>query len=377
MMIDFLALYSKYQDELYELADELRDIYFKMAKQRFKPAFGDTEGEMLYLAIRELKPEIVFEISPAAGWSTNYILGALTRNQKGVVHSFELLRKTNGQDTESVIRNNQNVHWDTNRLVVHLGDVVETIQSAPSTADFLLIDSCHEAWFAKWYIENVFPRISGAIFMQDIAFHDRLAHTPEARHVWNWIEANQVPINMLSKVEIVLEKDRVRSHLPVRRHYRTNSIFFQFPPNSKQSLPNFTESVDALIEKAIQNIKNNERRKADEKLNQGMVRISYDPMMANKYLYCISIAKCFRKLSMKNEAMRCLQRGLGYVIGEDEPHRYKAIAQFFLYCVRFSFFRAAWKSLFLVAAEPRSWRHVGCMIWEAGFRRFGKEPISH
>ena len=37
----------------------------------------------------------------------------------------------------------------------------------------ILIDSCHDSWFAKWYISNLFKIVNDLIFIQDIAFYDR------------------------------------------------------------------------------------------------------------------------------------------------------------------------------------------------------------
>ena len=66
-------------------------------------AFGDIEGEIMYLVIRELRPDCIFEISPAAGYSTNYILAALTANGHGCLHSFDINGMIHGSPAESVI----------------------------------------------------------------------------------------------------------------------------------------------------------------------------------------------------------------------------------------------------------------------------------
>lgn len=52
--------------------------------------FCDEEVEMLFMLLRELKPDRVFEMSPNRGYSTNWILRALDLNKKGHLHSIDI-----------------------------------------------------------------------------------------------------------------------------------------------------------------------------------------------------------------------------------------------------------------------------------------------
>lgn len=168
----------------------MREQFHAMQRRGHGTIFGDVEGELMYLLIRETQPDIAFEISPNAGWSTNYILAALTANQKGTLHSFELLTKLKGKPIEEVIRTNQHPEWDQNRFVLHVGDARQTVPLVPGTVDFLLIDSCHEDWFAEWYIQTVFPRVNGPAIVQDIAFVDEPVLSSDAEHFWAWRTAS-------------------------------------------------------------------------------------------------------------------------------------------------------------------------------------------
>jgi hypothetical protein len=169
--IDFLAsLYSKYRDELIELGASLSRVRARMIGAGFRADFGDAESELLYLFLRELQPEVVVEISPCHGYSTNYILAALQRNGKGRVFSYEIAQTSNGQPTADAIRANLLDSLDRSRLELLIGDA--TTATIPD-ADFLFIDSCHEAWFAAWYMRDVLPRAK-LCFIHDIVMGDEI-----------------------------------------------------------------------------------------------------------------------------------------------------------------------------------------------------------
>ena len=95
------------------------------------------------------------EISPCHGYSTNYILAALTHNQKGALHSYEIIEEVMGKPIVDTIYDNQLDWLETDRLTVHVGDA--TMADIPSP-DFLFLDSAHEAWFASWYFTDLVPR---------------------------------------------------------------------------------------------------------------------------------------------------------------------------------------------------------------------------
>ena len=143
--------------------------------------------------IREEKPGLIYEISPAAGYSTNYIAYALTKNGRGKLKSFELQKNIYGLPTEDVIRGNLVEGIDHSVLQVVTGDVTKIkFEQFPS---LLLLDSCHDKWFADWYLENLVEKMNGWILIQDIAFADRIEKTTEASRVFEWIKDCQIRLS--------------------------------------------------------------------------------------------------------------------------------------------------------------------------------------
>src|SRR5262245_21224264 len=98
------GLYEKYRQELIDLTEQMQGTYRTMTQAGYGAAFGDVEGEMLYLLVREFRPRLIYEISPNAGYSTNYLLAAITRNGAGRIEGFELEPQLLGRPTDQVIR---------------------------------------------------------------------------------------------------------------------------------------------------------------------------------------------------------------------------------------------------------------------------------
>jgi len=85
------ALYERYADDLKVVTEQMAVHRNTLIDAGYSCDFSDRESEILYLLVREAKPETVVEISPCHGYSTNYILAALTHNQKGALHSYEIV----------------------------------------------------------------------------------------------------------------------------------------------------------------------------------------------------------------------------------------------------------------------------------------------
>jgi predicted O-methyltransferase YrrM len=177
---------QSHADDLRRLASELVSLHARMTGEGHKIAFGDGEGGVLYALIRALQPSVVFEVSPASGWSTNYILAALTDNSRGELHSFEIEEHIGGLQTEVAIRRNLVASADQSRLTVHIGDAMETTQSVDGAIDLILLDSCHETFFADWYTRHLLPRVQGVAMIQDVHFWDRPEQSGEAYFVLDW-----------------------------------------------------------------------------------------------------------------------------------------------------------------------------------------------
>jgi predicted O-methyltransferase YrrM len=137
-----LALYERYRTDLVTLNR-------RMAALGFVGMFGDVEGEVVYLLIRHTRPTVVFEASPAKGWSSCYILNALADNAHGTLYSYDMVQDSNvhiPQDLQA-------------RRRFFVGDLQQSLSDIPREIDFCFMDSDHSYAFAKWYIEHIYPRV--------------------------------------------------------------------------------------------------------------------------------------------------------------------------------------------------------------------------
>lgn len=133
------------------------------------PKFDDLDCEITYLLVRHLKPKTIVEISPSGGWSTSWLLRAVTENDSGTVYSYDL------RDVASRLLPKE---LTAGRWVFSKGDVRDATSRIPSPIDYLFLDALHTGGFARWYVENLFPRLSrNAVVTVDDMFnpHDTLS----------------------------------------------------------------------------------------------------------------------------------------------------------------------------------------------------------
>jgi predicted O-methyltransferase YrrM len=324
---DPMQLYEKYDTELRSLSRKLRSVYHAMQKKGHGTTFGDVEGELMYLLIRETHPDIAFEVSPDCGWSTNYILAALTANKHGVLHSFELEPTKYGESTEKVIRSNQCPDWEQSQLVLHIGDARSTVQAVQGQIDFLLIDSCHEDWFARWYIDNLFPRVKGTVVLQDIAFVDGLEASGEARYAWEWLKREKVDGALVGMLEEKLRTNAIRASYAERRDLRSNSIVFILP-STYPGLPlQFAQSLEQLLGQAQGYATRGESIRADELVSKAAKLTLYNPQLVNRHRLLNKAAQIYMQIDEPEEATRMFQRSLGVVVQAEPQQRVKSLAE--------------------------------------------------
>ncbi len=164
-----------------------REVLAPVVAGKSRVGISDAEGQILYAAVRALRPSHVIETGIAEGVSTSYIAAALVDNGRGVVHSLELPPDDMPDDTaledgsvyawqnEGVgflvpneIRSALGERWD-----VRLGDVRETLPKLlaelPSVGLFFH-DDLHVPTHMLWEYELVWPRIpAGGLLMSDDA----------------------------------------------------------------------------------------------------------------------------------------------------------------------------------------------------------------
>lgn len=147
------------------------------------PQLDDVEAELTYLRLRAMKPDVVVELGSFRGWSTTWILHALRDNGCGSLISFDLI--------DDSLRFVPAELADRRRLIV--GDVRTQLAAMPERIDYLFVDADHGASFARWYLAELMPRVSGGGSVHDV-FHtsDPARSGREAAVVLEWLRRRQI-----------------------------------------------------------------------------------------------------------------------------------------------------------------------------------------
>jgi uncharacterized protein YpmB len=126
------------------------------------------EIELTYMRVRAAKPKVLWEVSPSHGYSTLWLAAAIAKNKNGgTLLSFDLTNR---------IKKAERPEWKTKanwQLV--LGDFkakFQTYLNQYSTPDYLFLDSFHSADFGRFYIEEVFPKLTQLKPHLFISLHD-------------------------------------------------------------------------------------------------------------------------------------------------------------------------------------------------------------
>lgn len=159
-------LYRKYGAEIAAYRPEMK----KWCEVTNSCKFGDYEAEMLYMLVREHKPQNVFEMAPNRGYSSHWILKALHLNDNtSRLHSFDI-------HETSVTHMNETYKA---RWVFTLGDYAKLYDSGKldmDKFDFIFVDALHEPEFARGYCRRLFANHKTKNTV--VAIHDIVA-SPE------------------------------------------------------------------------------------------------------------------------------------------------------------------------------------------------------
>lgn len=237
-----VKLYETYADELRELAIQLRTKYAEMRALGYQSTFGDIEGELLYMLIRETRPELVYEISPNYGYSTNYILAAVTRNGTGKVEGFELLADFSGKPAAEVIQGNLVSLCDGSLYHLNSGDaqILVPRRLQEEHPDFILIDSCHDDYFADFYLKQLLNKQPATVFLQDMCHFDpRPEFSSEASYMLSFLQETDSRFLPIGLYEDDLQAATKRMTFAERQPNRSNSIVLTTlgSPDGGQILP--------------------------------------------------------------------------------------------------------------------------------------------
>jgi hypothetical protein len=221
------ALWRKYAEELVALTAALADKLRAMHAAGLPAVFNDFEGELLYILVRETRPELVYEISPNSGFSTNYLVAAVTKNGVGRVEGYELIEAFNGVPTPEVIKGNLVALCDADRYHVNIGDArVLTLQRlAYERPNLTLLDSNHDDFFGEFYINALLPRLAGTVVIQDVAHFDpRPEWSTEAYYLLSHFQLTGTEFLLAASYEDELNRAGARAGLAPRRPYYCNSV---------------------------------------------------------------------------------------------------------------------------------------------------------
>ena len=238
----FLDILQKYFYEIKEFSYELAKKFHEDNQIYKRGAFSDTEGIFLYCLIREVKPNLIFEISPDTGMSTNYIIQAVARNGFGKVIGFELEEyKHKNIPTLEVIRSSQTDISSFDKFYqLEIGDATITCDLKKfGTPDIVLIDSCHDDWFADWYLKYLIPNVKKYSLIQDISYYHKIEGSTEAHAVLKNFKNSKKNFLLIDKFrEFFLLKD---NYFPIR-NYLTNSILIAGNEEEIESIDNIYEN---------------------------------------------------------------------------------------------------------------------------------------
>lgn len=155
------ALYHKYGAEI----AEYRPVMRKWCEATDSCKFGDYEVEMLYMLVREHKPQNVFEMAPNRGYSSHWILKALHLNDDtSKLHSFDIHAASTKYMNEKF-----KPRWN-----FTLGDYAKIYDEGSldmDKFDFIFVDALHETDFARGYCRRLFAnhkRKSTVVAIHDI-----------------------------------------------------------------------------------------------------------------------------------------------------------------------------------------------------------------
>ncbi|WP_219417150.1 class I SAM-dependent methyltransferase [Pseudonocardia nigra] len=220
-------LYREFAGELAAVGKAQRE-FAESLKGTMTPQLDDLEAEITYLLLRATRPAAVMELGTFHGWSTSWILSALRDNGEGTLHSFDII--------DNVVRN---VPRDLaeGRWTFVKGDIKQTLDQVPADTGYLFVDAAHNAPFARWYLQHLFPRVPSDIpvsvhdvyhFRATLPFH-------EGKVVVRWLDERGVPFFTPSRAKAKADYaalNALRDELglePIRGAGNNPMIFFRMP----------------------------------------------------------------------------------------------------------------------------------------------------
>lgn len=221
-------LYQRYREPLAKVRDEQRR-FLRNKRSTMTPQLDDLEAEVTYLLLREYQPGTVVELGTFHGWSTTWLLSAIRDSGTGHLYSFDKV-----DNALSNVPDELAAH----RWTFCKGDIRKNLDAAPQRIDYLFVDAAHNARFARWYIENLFPRVpsDGLVSVHDV-FHSKytLPFT-EGAVVLKWLAARNIDLFTPSAARaenvrdaLLCIKRKLKLDEPVHTGRDNPMIFFHLP----------------------------------------------------------------------------------------------------------------------------------------------------
>jgi hypothetical protein len=224
-----------------------------------------------------------------------------------------------------------------------------------------MLDSCHDQWFADWYLDRLIPRVHGTVFIQDIAFHDRLEPSTEASHVWAWLRERRIDFLMSGWLERCPAVVAVRSDMPERRRLESNSVFFEWPSRFCSGEPEWqrvTESVESCLAEWKTHWSAQDAERARVYLGKASSLLLDNARRANRARLALKIADVHGRMENAAEANRWALRALAYAISSDRHERNKSLRECRAWAKATGSMRL-YLAAGLVEGLTRSWRARG------------------
>ena len=143
---DINFLYYKYIEDL-KVMNKLMSSY----DNRIFKSVSSYGLELIFLFLREIKPNVVIEIGPYKGWSTSLILIALAMNNSGLLYSFDIvdycLENIKYKFSKEII--NKHFRFIKGEVAYSYEYIVDL------NPEFVFIDGLHTDDFCKSYVDNM------------------------------------------------------------------------------------------------------------------------------------------------------------------------------------------------------------------------------
>jgi len=161
----------------------MKEIYNKYKKEELNPINGiysDFDCRMIYSVVREYKPKKIVDFAPREGRTTSSILSGLLLNIKesnDKIHYYVFEKELPFLNKIKEFINNfikENNLEDNFNVVFNENIIDSPILEEINNIDLLFIDANHDYILAKWYVENLFNKVSvgGIIHIHDIYYNE-------------------------------------------------------------------------------------------------------------------------------------------------------------------------------------------------------------